>query len=87
MEGFEIHGKEQKNFPGGQRFGWIAYDAIEVTQRVLFDSHPPKGTHFHIDLDKEGIAFEWKTQEEAENFFFQKVVEKFGELFPVSNKK
>lgn len=41
------------------RFSWIAFDADDPMRRVLFDSHPPKGPHFHLDNEKEGQSFPW----------------------------
>jgi hypothetical protein len=45
---------------------------------VLFDSHPPKGIHFHIDGDDAGVAFVWKSLGEAEQMFFEKVRRHFN---------
>jgi hypothetical protein len=42
---YKIQGKDAKKHPGGFRFSWIAFNAEDPMQRVLFDSHPPKGPH------------------------------------------
>jgi hypothetical protein len=48
--------------------------------RVLFDVHPPKGPHIHIDQDPDGVPYEWKGLKEAEEFFENKIQERFGEF-------
>lgn len=67
-------------FPDGYRFSWIAFDSDNPASRVLFDCHPPKGPHIHIDGDKDGLPYEWNGLEEAERFFRRKLKEHFGEL-------
>lgn len=69
--------------PEGYRFSWIAFDRESPEKRVLFDCHPPKGPHFHLDEDREGVPFEWTSLAAAIEFFRQKVREHFGELDPV----
>ena len=39
------------------RFSWIAFDSDNPMRRVLFDTHPPKGPHVHLDDDAEGEPF------------------------------
>lgn len=73
MELFVINGKESVFHPEGYRVGWIAFDPENPEKRVLFDSHPPKGIHFHIDEDDPGIAFVWKSLAETEQMFFEMV--------------
>ncbi len=62
------------------RFSWIAFDSDNPMRRVLFDSHPPKGPHFHVDDDSKGQAFAWVSVSDAIRLFREKVEEHFGEL-------
>ena len=84
MKLFKITGKEAVHHPEGYRVGWIAFELENPGKRVLFDSHPPKGIHFHIDADEHGTSFTWKSLEKAEQMFFEKVQRHFdiaeGEL-------
>lgn len=73
MELFRIQGKNAKDHPEGFRLGWIAYSLENPQKRVLFDSHPPKGPHFHIDDEKDGTTFRWESLEKSEALFFEKV--------------
>lgn len=66
--------------PEGYRFSWIAFDPEDESTRVLFDCHPPKGPHIHVDGDREGTPFEWRSLDEAQALFFEKVAEKFGAI-------
>lgn len=65
------------------RFSWIAFDKEEPAMRVLFDCHPPKGPHFHIDEDKRGQSFTWSSLPAAIQLFYLKVKERFGELLEI----
>jgi len=58
------------------RFSWIAFDLDDPEKRVLFDSHPPKGPHFHIG-HQEGV-FEWRSISQALKLFFEFVEKEFG---------
>jgi hypothetical protein len=49
----DIKNFEASVYPEGYRFGWIGFDAENPKKRILFDSHPPKGAHFHIDDDSD----------------------------------
>lgn len=72
--------------PGSDfKFSWIAFDTDNHMRRVLFDSHPPKGPHFHIDDDMEGQRFNWISTEDTIRLFHEKVAEHFGELEVVPN--
>lgn len=62
------------------RFSWITFDPDNPMRRVLFDSHPPKGPHFHIDEDPEGEPLTWVSVEAAIDLFRQKVTAHFGAL-------
>ena len=67
--------------PGAEfRFSWIAFDTDNPMRRVLFDSHLPKGPHYHLDDDQEGQPFEWSSVPEAIRLFREMVAEHFGEL-------
>ncbi len=71
---------------GGKfRFSWIAFDANDPLRRVLFDSHPPKGPHFHVNEDQEGVPFKWISLEDSIRLFRKKVREHFGELEEIPN--
>lgn len=65
------------------RFSWIAFDPNNSNRRVLFDSHSPKGPHFHLDDDNEGQPFQWVSLEDAIRLFREKVAEHFGELVAI----
>ena len=76
---FQLPGKDLSSW-NAYRFSWIAFDPDETSARVLFDCHEPKGPHWHIDSDEVGQPFTWTGLKEAEEFFFQKVEERFGEI-------
>jgi hypothetical protein len=78
MELFRIFGKEAAHHPDGYRVGWIAFDPETPERRVLFDSHPPKGIHFHIDGEENGTPFVWKSLAKAEKAFFETVCRHFN---------
>jgi len=63
---------------GRYRLGWIAYDPENPRLRVLFDSHPPKGAHFHVDDDILGTPFAWQSLKKAEERFFKMVCKHFN---------
>lgn len=72
-----------QNTEDAYRFSWIAFDPNNPTKRVLFDSHPPKGPHFHLDNDTDGKPFVWVSIEDAIRLFREKVSEYFGDLTAV----
>ena len=77
MDLFHIDGHEQK-YPEGFKYSWIAFDIENEQNRVLFDCHPPKGPHVHInDLE---IAYDWISLEKAEEDFWDYVNQEFGPL-------
>lgn len=78
MDLYQLTEQRSKFFPEGYKFSWIAFDIDNPEHRVLFDCHPPKGPHVHIDGDPKGMPFEWKGLEIAQTFFFKKVKERFG---------
>jgi hypothetical protein len=78
MEVHKIDEPEGQKYPDGLRFGWIAFDRLEKNKSVLFDCHPPKGAHYHINGEQPGTPFEWKGLDEAMDFFWSKVWEHFG---------
>lgn len=80
MDLFTVPGGQEKGLPEGYKFSWIAFDSEDTTARVLFDCHPPKGPHLHVDMEPVGISYSWKSLEAAENFFFEKVQERFGKF-------
>lgn len=84
MDLYRVKGSGQgKHFPEGYRFSWIAFAQDAPTRRVLFDCHPPKGAHFHLDEDPDGTPFEWTTLDDAIDLFQAKVREHFGDLSEV----
>ena len=78
MDLHKIRGANPANHPDGYRVGWIAFDPENPTKRVLFDSHPPKGIHFHIDDESEGTSFVWKSLAKTEQMFFTMVCRHFN---------
>ena len=68
------------------KFSWIAFDPENPMKRVLFDCHPPKGPHFHLDGDLDGQPFAWVTLEESVALFRKKVEEHFGKLVAVPDE-
>lgn len=46
-------------------------------KRVLFDSHPPKGIHFHIDGAPSGTPFVGRSLTTTERMFFEMVCRHF----------
>ena len=78
MDVYRVEESEGQKFPEGYRFSWIAFDRYDPQSKVLFDCHPPKGPHFHInEAIEEG--FEWQGLEDAMELFWQKVWGHFGE--------
>ena len=77
MDLYKIHGKNANQHPEGFRFSWIAFNSEDPVQKILFDSHPPKGPHFHIDNDPVGISIEWSSLELTEQLFFNLVAHHF----------
>jgi hypothetical protein len=78
MKLFKISGRESKHYPEGYRLGWIAFDPESPSCRILFDSLPPKGVHFHIDADSAGVKFTWESLEKTELLFFEMVSKHFN---------
>jgi hypothetical protein len=77
MDLFKIQGKDARQHPDGFRFSWIAFDPENPERRVLFDSYPPKGPHFHIDGDEVGVSEEWSSLEAAYRKFFRNAARHF----------
>lgn len=77
MDLYKIQGRDAAKHPDGFRFSWIAFDPEEPGRRVLFDSHPPKGPHFHIDGDKVGVTEAWESLDAAYGKFFKAVARHF----------
>ena len=85
MDLFELPQTSKKTKPQF-RFSWIAFDQENPVKRVLFDSHPRKGPHFHIDGETEGQPFTWSSVPKAIELFQQKIQEHFGELIEVPDE-
>ena len=81
MDLYEIPEPDKGKYPDGYRFSWIAFDVELPEKRVLFDCHPPKGPHLHVDGEPE-IYFKWVSLEETEELFFSKIQDRFGGLVP-----
>lgn len=79
MDVYQIPNPEGLKFPEGYRFSWIAFDRYNPKNRVLFDCHPPKGPHFHVDDEKDGQSFVWVSLEASMDLFWEKVWLRFGE--------
>lgn len=77
MDLYEIPEPERAKYPEGFRFSWIAFDVENPEQRVLFDCHPPKGPHFHVNNEPE-IQIQWVSLEKTEALFFEKVQASLG---------
>lgn len=77
MDLYEVSGPGAERLPGGYRFSWIAFNAQNPNERVLFDSHPPKGPHFHLDDRKNEIKIEWTSLEATERLFYRTVARHF----------
>lgn len=77
MDIYEVPDADEQELPGGYRFSWIAFNAQSPKERVLFDSHPPKGPHFHLDDEKNEIKIEWTSLEEVERLFYRSVARHF----------
>ena len=80
MDLYKIPSEQVADFPGGHRFSWIAFDPEEASQRVLFDSHPPKGPHIHVDGDQDGEPFQWVSVDAAKALFLERIQQHFGEF-------
>jgi len=80
MDLYELPAGRAKSSDVPYRFSWIAFDKEYPEQRVLFDCHPPKGPHFHVDGDDEGQSFKWTSIEDAIALFENKVTKRFGVL-------
>jgi hypothetical protein len=74
MDLFLIKKGKEENY----KFSWIAFNSQNPEQRVLFDSHYGKGTHYHFDNDSIGISFEWTGLDDAIYLFIEKIGERFG---------
>ena len=80
MDVFEITpGPHPGLFLEKYRLSWIAYLENDPGRRVLMDSHPPVGLHFHLDSGPQ-TSVDLKTIDEAFRLFEQKVIEHFGRL-------
>ena len=86
MDVFKLPDSSSKMVSEGYRFSWIAYDSENEAARVLFDNHPPKGPHSHIDGDLEGKPFKWKSLDASYERFFEKVRDRFGD-FEITEEK
>jgi hypothetical protein len=63
------------------RYSWIAFDAFNPDRKVLFDSHPPKGPHFHIDGNENETSLEGLSLKECESLFFEIIFDHF-DIYP-----
>ena len=80
MDLYRIAPPHHPSMPEGYKFSWIAFEPETPKNRVLFDCHPPKGPHMHLDDDSEGLPFIWESLEKSRKLFFSKVVERFGKI-------
>ena len=63
-------------FPQGYRFKWIAFNRDNPSERVLFDNHLGKGSHWHENGHQE--FFTWVSRQHTQQMFYEKIIEKFG---------
>jgi hypothetical protein len=61
------------------KLSWIAFDFENPSIKVLVDSHPPIGLHYHLN-DGDQIKVKLTTLAEALMFFETKVIAHFGEI-------
>ena len=61
------------------KLSWIAFDFDNPDKKVLVDSHPPVGLHYHLDNGVQ-IKVELVTLDEALMLFETKVIEHFSEI-------
>jgi hypothetical protein len=80
MDLYQLPPPHDPSFPEGYKFSWIAFDPSQPENRVLFDCHPPKGPHLHVDSDTAGAPFDWKSLDQAIAFFYSKIRDRFGEI-------
>ena len=80
MDVFKLPEGSSDGFPDGYRFSWIACDSENDSARILFDCHPPKGPHIHVDGDPDGEPFIWESLEVSYELFFERVRSRFGEF-------
>lgn len=78
MDLYKLPKGHPKSFPDGYKFSWIAFDPEDKEAKVLFDCHPPKGPHIHVDNDVEGEPFEWRSIDDAYALFLAEVRQRFG---------
>ena len=67
-----------QEFPNGQKFKWIAYNRVNPDEQVRFDNHRGKAPHYHDNGHEE--FFTWKSRKHTQQMFYQKLIEKFGNL-------
>lgn len=68
----------QVSFPINGKFSWIACNKDKPDEEfVLFDNYH-KPPHFHIDRKDEFTFFTWKSNQQAQRLFWEKVEKKFG---------
>jgi hypothetical protein len=65
-------------YPEGYKYSWIALDIENEDNRVLFDCHPPKGPHIHINNNE--VPYEWISLEQTEKDFWTYIDQIFGPL-------
>ena len=63
-------------FPDKIKYSLIFTESENLTNKILFDNHHPKGHHYHIN--NEQYLYEFKNIEELINDFQQLVFEHFG---------
>jgi hypothetical protein len=80
MDPYKLPAKKEQKFPGGHRFSWIAFDPENENHRVLFDTHPPKGPHIHLDQEPDGKPFKWISVDHAQALFLEQIRQHFGEF-------
>lgn len=80
LDVWKIPPPEDKKFPDGIKFSFLAFKSENPEERVLFDCHPPKGPHVHIgDIETD---IEWSGLEAVVETFWKMVEKKFGNIQP-----
>ena len=79
MDLYKLRTDNPAKYPEDFRLSWIAFDPKNPrAKRILLDSHPPKGPHFHIDNRITEIPFSGLSLKESETLFFEIVCEHFN---------
>ena len=79
MDLYRLPEYDKKVFVQGYKFSWIAFNPTNPEQNVLFDCHPSKGPHKHID-NGEDMPLQFSDIDDLYEQFFLEISKRFGEL-------